>query len=239
MRRFLAIVALATLVACDSFDPLVENTVTGTWRGTSAGQSFVLVMQQASSGRSPERHHHERRHHAQPLDLGDVPAARLLRHAHPNGAAAITYNGTLEGRSMWERSRRAGSTAKGWRCAGPVGRGSTGPRTRRRLDPSTAARNFPAVVAACRDRAPCLRHTALMRLFNALAALTVLALVSASGVAIGPISAGARADSSWRSPEAERAALHVPPGFEVQLVAAEPEIDKPMNLAFDARGACG
>ena len=28
----------------------------------------------------------------------------------------------------------------------------------------------------------------------------------------------------------------MPPGFEVQLVAAEPEIDKPMNLAFDARG---
>jgi glucose/arabinose dehydrogenase len=44
------------------------------------------------------------------------------------------------------------------------------------------------------------------------------------------------ADTSWRSPEAERAALKVPPGFEVQLVASEPEIDKPMNLAFDARG---
>jgi glucose/arabinose dehydrogenase len=28
----------------------------------------------------------------------------------------------------------------------------------------------------------------------------------------------------------------VPPGFEVQLVASEPDIDKPMNLAFDARG---
>ncbi|MEO6526829.1 MAG: PVC-type heme-binding CxxCH protein [Gemmatimonadaceae bacterium] len=43
-------------------------------------------------------------------------------------------------------------------------------------------------------------------------------------------------DTTWRSPEAERIALRVPPGFEVQLVAAEPEIDKPMNLAFDARG---
>lgn len=30
--------------------------------------------------------------------------------------------------------------------------------------------------------------------------------------------------------------FHVPDGFEVQLVAAEPEIQKPMNLAFDARG---
>ncbi len=38
------------------------------------------------------------------------------------------------------------------------------------------------------------------------------------------------------SPEAERAALHVPPGFEVQLFAAEPQINKPINLAFDAKG---
>jgi len=38
------------------------------------------------------------------------------------------------------------------------------------------------------------------------------------------------------NPEAERAALHVPPGFEVQLFAAEPQINKPINLAFDAQG---
>jgi putative heme-binding domain-containing protein len=31
-------------------------------------------------------------------------------------------------------------------------------------------------------------------------------------------------------------AFHVPPGFEVQLVASEPAIQKPMNLAFDERG---
>jgi len=76
-----------------------------------------------------------------------------------------------------------------------------------------------------------------MRPIIALAALSILALVSRSELAdqaagaadIGP-------DSSWRTPEAERAALHVPPGFEVQLVAAEPDIDKPMNLAFDAHG---
>src|SRR5262245_33856878 len=30
--------------------------------------------------------------------------------------------------------------------------------------------------------------------------------------------------------------FHLPAEFEVQLVAAEPEIPKPMNLAFDARG---
>ena len=38
------------------------------------------------------------------------------------------------------------------------------------------------------------------------------------------------------SPQDERRALHVPDGFEIQLVASEPEIHKPMNLAFDDRG---
>ena len=37
-------------------------------------------------------------------------------------------------------------------------------------------------------------------------------------------------------PDKERQAFHLPPGFEVQLVAAEPDIHKPLNLAFDARG---
>src|SRR3954463_8865046 len=39
-----------------------------------------------------------------------------------------------------------------------------------------------------------------------------------------------------RTPAEERRARHVPGGFEVQLVAAEPDIQKPMNLAFDDRG---
>src|SRR5688572_13606295 len=30
--------------------------------------------------------------------------------------------------------------------------------------------------------------------------------------------------------------FHLPPGFKIQLVAAEPDIAKPMNLAFDDRG---
>ncbi len=38
------------------------------------------------------------------------------------------------------------------------------------------------------------------------------------------------------TPEQERAALHVPPGFTVQLFASEPMINKPINMAFDARG---
>jgi putative heme-binding domain-containing protein len=37
-------------------------------------------------------------------------------------------------------------------------------------------------------------------------------------------------------PAEERAKFKVPDGFEVQLVAAEPDIAKPINMAFDARG---
>ena len=44
------------------------------------------------------------------------------------------------------------------------------------------------------------------------------------------------AETEARSPEAERAGFHLPPGFEAQLVASEPALGKPMNLAFDARG---
>ncbi|MBL9187670.1 MAG: c-type cytochrome [Opitutaceae bacterium] len=38
-------------------------------------------------------------------------------------------------------------------------------------------------------------------------------------------------------PAAEsRAQFHLPPGFEIQLVAAEPDLEKPFNLAFDSFG---
>ncbi len=39
-----------------------------------------------------------------------------------------------------------------------------------------------------------------------------------------------------RTPEEERKGFHLPPGFEMQLVASEPDINKPMNIAFDSRG---
>lgn len=38
------------------------------------------------------------------------------------------------------------------------------------------------------------------------------------------------------TPKEQLATFHVPPGFEVQLVAAESEIAKPLNLTFDAAG---
>src|SRR5688572_28414392 len=39
-----------------------------------------------------------------------------------------------------------------------------------------------------------------------------------------------------RSPAEERSSFHLPPGFQIELFAAEPFISKPMNLAFDSRG---
>ena len=39
-----------------------------------------------------------------------------------------------------------------------------------------------------------------------------------------------------KTPAQEQKVFHLPPGFEIQLVAAEPEIGKPMNLAFDSLG---
>lgn len=38
------------------------------------------------------------------------------------------------------------------------------------------------------------------------------------------------------SPQEQRAKFALPDGFEIQLVASEPDINKPMNMAFDATG---
>lgn len=39
-----------------------------------------------------------------------------------------------------------------------------------------------------------------------------------------------------RTPEGERQGFKLPDGFEITLFASEPDIDKPINLAFDAKG---
>jgi putative heme-binding domain-containing protein len=44
------------------------------------------------------------------------------------------------------------------------------------------------------------------------------------------------AATDFRSPADELKSLRLPPGFEAQLVASEPDINKPINLAFDAKG---
>src|SRR5262249_102098 len=38
------------------------------------------------------------------------------------------------------------------------------------------------------------------------------------------------------SPVEQKTRFKLPPGFEIQLVVAEPDIQKPMNLAFDSAG---
>ena len=63
----------------------------------------------------------------------------------------------------------------------------------------------------------------------------VLALFAFTPVfAADPPEAVSKADP--RSPQDERKALHLPEGFDIELVAAEPEIHKPMNIAFDDQG---
>ncbi len=43
-------------------------------------------------------------------------------------------------------------------------------------------------------------------------------------------------ETPWLSPADEAKGFHLPPGFVAELVAAEPQISKPLNMAFDARG---
>lgn len=47
---------------------------------------------------------------------------------------------------------------------------------------------------------------------------------------------GDNPDAAPSTPEEERAKFHLPPGFEIQLVAAEPDIQKPLNITFDGAG---
>ena len=62
--------------------------------------------------------------------------------------------------------------------------------------------------------------------------IPILAVVFATLAAAAP----PVVNSEPLPPEAQRAQFKLPPGFDIQLVAAEPQIQKPMNMAFDARG---
>ncbi len=68
--------------------------------------------------------------------------------------------------------------------------------------------------------------------------LPVACALALAGPAVGAddeLALGVRTTDP-QSPDAQRAAFRLPPGFEIQLVATEPDIHKPMNLAFDAVG---
>ncbi len=66
-----------------------------------------------------------------------------------------------------------------------------------------------------------------------------LVLAHLLALALAPASARAQdavATTPPRSPAEEKASFHLPEGFEAQLVASEPQIHKPLNIAFDDRG---
>ena len=62
-------------------------------------------------------------------------------------------------------------------------------------------------------------------------ALPILFALAVPAVAQPPI-----APTEANTPAEEQKTFKVPPGFEVQLVAAEPDIGKPIQIAFDAKG---
>src|SRR6266567_1686824 len=68
-----------------------------------------------------------------------------------------------------------------------------------------------------------------------LALSSVLCSLSSLPAQDDPFAAGVRT-TPWLSPADEQKAFKLPPGFEINLVAAEPEIQKPLNMAFDERG---
>jgi putative heme-binding domain-containing protein len=63
-----------------------------------------------------------------------------------------------------------------------------------------------------------------------------LSLFTLTGVASAADPPALVAKSEARTPADERKAFHLPEGFQIQLVAAEPDIHKPLNIAFDDRG---
>lgn len=61
------------------------------------------------------------------------------------------------------------------------------------------------------------------------------ALLALTAPAADPLAEGVRSTPAL-SPEEQLTRFRLPPGFEIQLVASEPTINKPMNMAFDAKG---
>src|SRR6266513_3943552 len=67
------------------------------------------------------------------------------------------------------------------------------------------------------------------------APILVWVVWAANALAADPFAENVRTTPAL-TPEQEQKSFHLPPGFETQLVAAEPDILKPMNMAFDAQG---
>jgi putative heme-binding domain-containing protein len=67
-------------------------------------------------------------------------------------------------------------------------------------------------------------------------AVRVLTLLVAGCLAFPALAQQLVAPTGPLTPDAQQKKFHLPPGFEIQLVAQEPDVHKPMNLKFDARG---
>ncbi len=75
-----------------------------------------------------------------------------------------------------------------------------------------------------------------MQRLTSTAALTLAVLATAANaIAQGPFAEHVRSTEPL-SAEAEQKTFRLPKGFEIQLVAAEPDIQKPLNMAFDRQG---
>jgi putative heme-binding domain-containing protein len=70
----------------------------------------------------------------------------------------------------------------------------------------------------------------------ALAIAAMLAAFAPGSLAQEPLPPELVAPTEARTPEQERKGFRLPEGFRMQLVASEPTIDKPMNIAFDDLG---
>ena len=112
MRRLLAVVALATFAAGCS-DPLIDNTVTGTWRGSTTGASLILVMQQSGSAvagsgtitsTAGTRTLSISANYQQPTFSGTLIS---------DGGQVITLAGTTEGRTLVGTLTGGGFTGEG------------------------------------------------------------------------------------------------------------------------------
>jgi len=70
---------------------------------------------------------------------------------------------------------------------------------------------------------------------NVLHFLVVMSLFAATAWGQDPFAALVR-PSDPLTPEQQEKSFRLPPGFKIQLFASEPDIYKPLNMAFDARG---
>ena len=66
-------------------------------------------------------------------------------------------------------------------------------------------------------------------------AVTAFAACALHAFAADPFATGVRTTEPL-APTEQQKTFKLPPGFEIQLIAAEPELRKPMNMAFDAAG---